>query len=350
MRKKLTVLCIILAIIAFYATAQRSFLLPNNKSEHWQLDTVHAFAFRWFPFELRIIFNYNPQGLLDNLFYEIEENNIWSNYELTNYAYDSNGNQLSELTYKWNNDSWVLFQQYFCTYDSNDNLLTESNRDVGMPPTTIYTYDSNHNLVTTTLQKWNVENNDWKNLHRWVVNYDINNNKLSEIFQGWRPGSNEWGNREGYMINYDQNNNGITAERVIWDETSWQLDYYLFLNAYLCDLPLYYNHMQDVYWFHCYYKVTASYKVKEVNNENGIKDVTEGEHPTIVLSPNPTAGQLYITNDDQPIQLISIYSMSGALLFTTRETHIDLSELTAGIYFVCITTNNGIVTKKVVKM
>jgi hypothetical protein len=42
--------------------------------------------------------------------------------------------------------------------------------------------------------------------------------------------------------------------------------------------------------------------------------------------------------------------LSGIQLFKTQNTVFDISHLTAGIYFVQIKTNKGIVTKKIVKI
>jgi hypothetical protein len=58
---------------------------------------------------------------------------------------------------------------------------------------------------------------------------------------------------------------------------------------------------------------------------------------------------LRIENGDTKIQQISFFDSAGIHLFDTQQTTIDISHLPAGIYFVQITTEKGIVTKRVVK-
>ena len=54
--------------------------------------------------------------------------------------------------------------------------------------------------------------------------------------------------------------------------------------------------------------------------------------------------------EKQNIQSISIYDLSGNKLFYTKHTTFGISYFPAGIYIVQIITENGIITKKIVKM
>jgi hypothetical protein len=66
--------------------------------------------------------------------------------------------------------------------------------------------------------------------------------------------------------------------------------------------------------------------------------------------PNPVSEKLMI-KIEASVSLIStkVYSTLGNLLFETLEKNIDFSNLSSGVYFLKIETNQGIITKKIIK-
>jgi len=73
----------------------------------------------------------------------------------------------------------------------------------------------------------------------------------------------------------------------------------------------------------------------------------------ISIYPNPTMGKLRITNSKLRIKDIQIFNVTGNKIPLSVEKagdEIDISHLPAGTYFVQVTTEKGIVTKKVVKL
>jgi len=77
---------------------------------------------------------------------------------------------------------------------------------------------------------------------------------------------------------------------------------------------------------------------------------------SVQVYPNPTTGELRIENGELRIESVDIFDIYGKKLYlSTRPlvhlstATIDISHLPAGIYFVKIHTENGVVTKKVVK-
>ncbi|MDR0205813.1 MAG: endonuclease [Bacteroidales bacterium] len=77
---------------------------------------------------------------------------------------------------------------------------------------------------------------------------------------------------------------------------------------------------------------------------------------TFFIAPNPTTGQLRITNYELRITDVEIYDIFGKKVGTNlRVCHnadeilLDISHLPAGIYFLRIQTEKEIITKKVVK-
>ena len=75
--------------------------------------------------------------------------------------------------------------------------------------------------------------------------------------------------------------------------------------------------------------------------------------PTITVFPNPTRNQLRITNYELPIKQVELYSIVGNLIQTIQvddyEAEINMQNLQSGVYYVKITTENDVVTRKIIK-
>jgi len=73
----------------------------------------------------------------------------------------------------------------------------------------------------------------------------------------------------------------------------------------------------------------------------------------ISIFPNPTTGQLRITNYELSIKQVELYSIVGNLIQTvnvdTDEIEIDMENLQSGVYFVKVITDKEVITKKIVK-
>jgi hypothetical protein len=65
--------------------------------------------------------------------------------------------------------------------------------------------------------------------------------------------------------------------------------------------------------------------------------------------PNPSTNQITI-NSSFEINQIAILNNSGQRLIVTKNTHIDISELSTGIYYVEVIMNGEKQTKKIVKL
>jgi hypothetical protein len=102
----------------------------------------------------------------------------------------------------------------------------------------------------------------------------------------------------------------------------------------------------------------------------GIKDITDSED--IILYPNPTTGELHVTCHSSLVTNIEVFDVYGRRLLEQKAEGrrqkaensppfmegwqpqavgvINISHLHAGIYFVRITTEKGVVMRKVVKL
>jgi len=85
----------------------------------------------------------------------------------------------------------------------------------------------------------------------------------------------------------------------------------------------------------------------------GIDDADNDQ--SVMVYPNPTTGKLEIKNDELQITNIEILDITGRklsshhLIISSSHHQLDISHLQAGIYFMKIQTENGTITKKVVK-
>jgi hypothetical protein len=71
--------------------------------------------------------------------------------------------------------------------------------------------------------------------------------------------------------------------------------------------------------------------------------------------PNPTTGEIMVCGERYTVSGIEVFDVYGRKLLShtahrTPQTTLDISHLHAGIYFVKVTTEQGIITKKVVKL
>ena len=103
----------------------------------------------------------------------------------------------------------------------------------------------------------------------------------------------------------------------------------------------------------------SEYEKADVWKNFNIKGIGVGieeiENENVTIYPNPTIGKLTITNHELRITEIEVFDIYGKQLSShphiTSSSHhtIDISDLPVGIYFVKIETENGIITKKIIK-
>ena len=83
--------------------------------------------------------------------------------------------------------------------------------------------------------------------------------------------------------------------------------------------------------------------------------ITEINAAAITVYPNPTSGQLRIASSELRMEDVHIYDVMGKKILTSPmsqsslETTMDVTHLPNGVYFLRIQTDQGLVTKKVIK-
>ena len=102
--------------------------------------------------------------------------------------------------------------------------------------------------------------------------------------------------------------------------------------------------------------VSLSYNMVEVVIESTGDVVETDNYPSLRVYPNPTGGELTITNCELRITNIEVFDIFGRRVKAISPSFgggwgeaLNISPLPSGMYFVRITTENGVVTKKIVK-
>ena len=84
-----------------------------------------------------------------------------------------------------------------------------------------------------------------------------------------------------------------------------------------------------------------------------IQKVWMGNAPIVQVSPNPVKDQLFINTGNMNVKEISLVNYVGQTMLRTipisTSTILDLSKFNAGVYYVRILTNEGVVTEQVIK-
>ena len=102
-------------------------------------------------------------------------------------------------------------------------------------------------------------------------------------------------------------------------------------------------------------KSTEAFKGIRVHGVSTLGIDDQDNDQSVVIYPNPTTGELRITNYELGIEGIEIFDVYGKKLLshhliTSSSNHlINISHLSAGMYFVQVKTETGTITKKVVK-
>ena len=123
--------------------------------------------------------------------------------------------------------------------------------------------------------------------------------------------------------------------------------------------------VKDNFWLadcslklHFVESATYSYETITIGSGGGATNVFENKHNTSMqVYPNPTTGELQITNYELQIMNVDIqmFDIMGHNVYSftcppANSLTLNISHLQSGTYFIKIQTENEIITKKIVKM
>ena len=291
------------------------------------------------------------------------------------------GDQVNSILFmNWIGETWKDARRYLYTYKKNE-YTDEYQESIGVDkwlPVEKYTYkfDDNDYPLSELYQEYDETSEKFVNVSLDTFTYE--GNKITVLYQEWNPTATppdfenvgmaectltphnlpenivwkEWNTKweDVYQLRwvYDENNNSTECAAYVMGDPNWEpTDDELFL-IYNCND---FFEALNSDWYFEGYKVTAHYT--KVAVDVGIETITN-DPSQITVYPNPTTGQLRITNYELRIDNVEIFDVMGKKLSShhlipTSSNQLDISRFPAGIYFLKMTTETEIVTKKVIK-
>lgn len=357
-------------IVSNWKTTKESFELHYTNKFYY--DSIGNVIYNFFSIlndDLRkTVYTYNANN---KIFLEKEiakDNwNIWIDDKKTEYSYDTNGNlsNLKQFTFYKTGNRWNFNYAKYFTYDKNNNVISELdstfNSVIFIISKTTTHYNVIGKIVNTT--KAILDKTNWVNYNKTDYIYD-SYNKLSFIVDSLYDNNNNNFTKNMYI--YDANDDLLAKynyswnySTMLWDITSKTV--FTINNSVLLSDVVWaigpnsdYNtfiHQPTTACFQDYVDFTFINSTLETLYYSPFKASTSTNELTatkIIIYPNPTTGIINISNNEA-VENMNITDINGKLIHhQTNNSPIDLSQHAKGIYFINITTEKGVVNKKIV--
>jgi len=145
----------------------------------------------------------------------------------TVFSYDSNGNKISNISYRWNKttNDWVWKNKFEYTYDNNGNTTMGINLWGGTMEDNKYeiAYDSNNKETTVFNYEWNSVTKNWAVYEKSEYTYDNNGMASIEITYRFDKEINSLERR--FKTEYTHENNSKTRIGYVWEQeiNNWRI-------------------------------------------------------------------------------------------------------------------------------
>lgn len=348
-------------------------------------------------------YEYDKKGNLSLLKRFIRKANEWSFLHYEENSYNDDSQIITKKIYYDYGQGFRFERQLFYSYQDSfletitaQTIINEENSRNDIQE--VFLYNDNHQLIRVDFFAWinnqwvlievyDFDYNDFGNIINYTKKWVIDDSFLEE----WR-----------YSFIYDDDNELIDRSFLRWTGTDWssrpQNKYLYELEAMGDDTRVLYPNIYqfdflDFNWFytekkmikdefwatdcggtihfeeaaHYYYQLII---IEEFEEEEEIKISNFNIEPFSIY-PNPTTGELRILWTSGQVDKIEVYDILGRkqkaesrkgkfpsneLEGWTRserggkdEVALNISHLPNGLYFITITTENGISTKKIIK-
>ncbi|MDL2239507.1 T9SS type A sorting domain-containing protein [Bacteroidales bacterium OttesenSCG-928-L14] len=314
----------------------------------------------------RLVYTYDNNNNLLSAMYQFWDED-WVNSELFTATYKNN--RLEHYVYQyWEDEQWINNGKISFSYDINTLTVVSQFWEDNVWINDILTtkvYDDNHNILNELFQFWEDE---WINDIQFIYTY-VEGKLISELKQDWYG---QWNDNYKYTyeysdnnivsikterveyfvlenyslvnISYDDNNNGIFGDHWRWDRLHGEEFFYMWGG----NVTVYYNNGKSKIDRPGCLKIEVSYT--HAAAPGGI-DENISETKNISVYPNPTTGEINISSKESEIKSVTVFNQLGKQVMQINGTNrINISDLTAGIYILQITTNNCTVMEKIVKL
>jgi hypothetical protein len=239
---------------------------------------------------------------------------IWINYSKTEYAFDANGNKLSEAVYM---KSWDSTQVWI-----GSNKLEN-------------TFDNNNNLLSSTEYVWNFDSSEWLGSWRSVFTYNADQNPILEI--DYQMEGIAWISYTKTEFSYDTTvsiNNMLVPQGYREMGTNNMISQ-IVETSYNPELSSWTTSKSILLYY-------SNYIDAGIPSLNSLK---------ISIYPNPTTESFRVNGLARPSTL-SVLDLTGKLMFTkviSSNEPISINSLPKGIYLVKINSGNVQISQKLVK-
>ena len=278
------------------------------------------------------------------------ENNAWAKSWKGEYSYDNKGNLTIEIYYDWEDNAWVEGWKHEYSYNNNGNITMRicygwENNVWVKDWKGECSYNNNGNITMCIVYYW--ENNVWIERYRdkYEYSYDNNENETMEIWYAWE--GNVWiesgkieysydNNGNLTMVNfnnyqhtpmkeelsYDNNGNPTMSIFYSWENDTWveywKTEYEFDLSVLSSDISYF------PYFFFDYFTVIEHCKTIEVKNKLiGIKSYGWYENITGVFYYSNIQGSNVGIEDTRRAaslpRIAGYYSLTGAKLVQEPE-------------------------------
>lgn len=272
------------------------------------------------------------------------------------YTYDSNGRCTQFIVYnvERGTGNWVAVIKFDFTYNDSGKMITVVNTMLFDSQWITYmkydlTYDTNGRLGTETLSQWDFVSDQLLLKSKYEYGYDTNGNNKTYLTSEWNASANNWDLYSNETSTYNTSYN--------FSDLIFPSGYSMFFITYLPSAGDIHNMpVEDIetLWDKAtsvWNNSTKTHYYFSVNIGTGINETKASESDEFIVYPNPVSDGFRLNTSEKNVR-ISIYDLSGSLLLTKQisgDEYIDISTLPQGMYMVRATTENGLVTKKIVK-
>lgn len=277
--------------------------------------------------------SYNGAGLNTLIIDETKEGASWNFDYKIEFTY-AGGKVDESISYTHNGTDWDIDSRSEIAYGTNGrvdviNIYYPNGANWDLTYRDLYTYDANDMVSNQTYQEWNTNTNTWDESEKteYIVAANGNRTKETSTYDG-----------DTYVKDFTFDSGALMSSFMHPFKDKTGLEYITE------DFPYYNKVLEEVE--NGIYKTTYNYSNPIVLSVKEAKIVEN----KITVFPNPTRGDINIESLSNKISNVAIYNAIGSKVYSTNDTNFSIDFLKTGVYFLHLTTSNGVkTTKQIIK-